>query len=175
MALQTHSASIAARIGKGIDVLSALLVLSFFPAFEACAQSSAGGQASTTAALIGASNAAGAGTNVPQTVGVETAGQPNAKALACLAAGRAILQRTSPDLNAALVQFNAAVTADSSNAQVRIVRALARTAQDFYRTLHRDGTTDAMRDRMFDFDGLNEMLDTKAILARGKQYETGGL
>lgn len=128
MALQTHSASIAARIGKGIDVLSALLVLSFFPAFEACAQSSAGGQASTTAALIGASNAAGAGTNVPQTVGVETAGQPNAKALACLAAGRAILQRTSPDLNAALVQFNAAVTADSSNAQVRIVRALARVA-----------------------------------------------
>ncbi|MFZ4789001.1 MAG: isocitrate lyase/PEP mutase family protein, partial [Beijerinckiaceae bacterium] len=56
-----------------------------------------------------------------------------------------------------------------------IVRALARTAQDFYETLHRDGTTDAMRDRMFDFDGLNEMLDTKAILARGKQYETGGL
>jgi 2-methylisocitrate lyase-like PEP mutase family enzyme len=56
-----------------------------------------------------------------------------------------------------------------------IVRALARTAQDFYETLHRDGTTDAMRDRMFDFDGLNEMLGTKAILARGKQYETGGL
>jgi len=55
-----------------------------------------------------------------------------------------------------------------------IVRALARTAQDFYRTLHRDGTTDAMRDRMFDFDGLNEMLETKAILARGKQYEAGG-
>ena len=56
-----------------------------------------------------------------------------------------------------------------------IVRALARTAQDFYQTLHRDGTTDAMRDRMFDFDGLNEMLGTKAILARGKHYETGGL
>lgn len=55
-----------------------------------------------------------------------------------------------------------------------IVRALARTAQDFYRALHRDGTTDAMRDRMFDFDGLNEMLETKAILARGKHYETGG-
>jgi 2-methylisocitrate lyase-like PEP mutase family enzyme len=56
-----------------------------------------------------------------------------------------------------------------------IVRALARTAQDFYQTLHRDGTTDAMRDRMFDFDGLNEMLETRSILARGKKYETGGV
>ncbi len=56
-----------------------------------------------------------------------------------------------------------------------IVRALARTAQDFYQTLHRDGTTDAMRDRMFDFDGLNEMLETRSILARGKKYETGGI
>lgn len=56
-----------------------------------------------------------------------------------------------------------------------IVRALARTAQDFYQTLHRDGTTDAMRDRMFDFDGLNKMLETRSILARGKKYETGGV
>ena len=55
-----------------------------------------------------------------------------------------------------------------------IVRAIARTAQDLYAALHRDGTTDAMRNHMFDFDGLNKMLGTKDILARGKKYETGG-
>ena len=52
-----------------------------------------------------------------------------------------------------------------------IVRAIAKAAQDFYATLHRDGTTDAYRDRMFDFRGINELLGTEAILARGKTYE----
>jgi 2-methylisocitrate lyase-like PEP mutase family enzyme len=52
-----------------------------------------------------------------------------------------------------------------------IVRTIARAAQDFYRVLARDGTTDAYRDRMFDFDALNELLDTKAILERGRAYE----
>jgi 2-methylisocitrate lyase-like PEP mutase family enzyme len=52
-----------------------------------------------------------------------------------------------------------------------IVRALARTASDFYAALHRDGTTDAMRNRMYDFQGLNDMLGTADILARGKSYE----
>ena len=55
-----------------------------------------------------------------------------------------------------------------------IVRALAKTAEAFYQALHRDGTTDAMRPHMFDFDGLNAMLGTKDILARGKSYEAGG-
>jgi 2-methylisocitrate lyase-like PEP mutase family enzyme len=54
-----------------------------------------------------------------------------------------------------------------------IVRALARAAQDFYATLARDGETNAFRDRMFDFDGLNAMLGTSDILARGKRYEGG--
>ena len=54
-----------------------------------------------------------------------------------------------------------------------IVRALARAAQDFYATLARDGQSNAFRDRMFDFDGLNGLLGTSDILARGKRYEGG--
>ena len=55
-----------------------------------------------------------------------------------------------------------------------IVRAIAKAAQDFYGVLRRDGTTDAYRDRMFDFRGINELLGTDAILARGKTYEDQG-
>ena len=55
-----------------------------------------------------------------------------------------------------------------------IVRALARAAQDFYGTLARDGQSNAFRDRMFDFEGLNGLLGTAGILARGKRYEEGG-
>ncbi len=54
-----------------------------------------------------------------------------------------------------------------------IVRALARTATDFYTALKRDGTSDAMRNSMYDFDGLNELLGTAGILAHGKSYEDG--
>jgi 2-methylisocitrate lyase-like PEP mutase family enzyme len=52
-----------------------------------------------------------------------------------------------------------------------IVRAIAKAAQDFYGILKRDGTTDAYRDRMFDFAGINVLLGTSAILERGKTYE----
>lgn len=52
-----------------------------------------------------------------------------------------------------------------------IVRAIAKAAQDFYAVLRRDGTTDAHRDRMFDFNGINALLGTEAILERGKTYE----
>ncbi len=52
-----------------------------------------------------------------------------------------------------------------------IVRALARGAADFYAALLRDGTTDAMRNSMYDFAGLNDLLGTSGILARGKSYE----
>jgi 2-methylisocitrate lyase-like PEP mutase family enzyme len=54
-----------------------------------------------------------------------------------------------------------------------IVRALARAAQEFYGTLARDGTSDAFRNRMFDFDGLNDLLGTAEILERGKRYDGG--
>jgi 2-methylisocitrate lyase-like PEP mutase family enzyme len=52
-----------------------------------------------------------------------------------------------------------------------IVRAIARQAQDFYATLRRDGTTDAFRDRMFDFAAINGIVGTAAMLERGRQYE----
>jgi 2-methylisocitrate lyase-like PEP mutase family enzyme len=54
-----------------------------------------------------------------------------------------------------------------------IVRALARAAQDFYGVLKRDGTTDAFRDRMFDFSAINAIVETDATLERGRRYEGG--
>ena len=54
-----------------------------------------------------------------------------------------------------------------------IARALAFAARDFYTTLKRDGTTDAFRDRMFDFQALNEIIGTPEMLARGRRYEAG--
>jgi len=53
-----------------------------------------------------------------------------------------------------------------------IVRALAKTAQDFYGSLKSNGTTAPFRARMFDFDALNELIGTPEMLARGKRYET---
>ncbi|WNJ91715.1 oxaloacetate decarboxylase [Bosea sp. 685] len=52
-----------------------------------------------------------------------------------------------------------------------IVRALARAAQDFYGTLKRDGSTDAFRDQMFDFDQLNAVIGTPQMIAAGRSYE----
>lgn len=54
-----------------------------------------------------------------------------------------------------------------------IVRALARTAEDYYQSLHRNGCNRPFSDRMFDFDGLNDRLGTEAMLAAGRRYETG--
>ncbi len=52
-----------------------------------------------------------------------------------------------------------------------IVRAIARTARAFYETLARDGDTQAFRDRMFDFDALNDVIGTPEMLALGRLYE----
>lgn len=52
-----------------------------------------------------------------------------------------------------------------------IVRAISRAAEDFYATLRRDGTTAAMRDRMFDFDALNAVIGTPEMLETGRRYE----
>jgi len=54
-----------------------------------------------------------------------------------------------------------------------IVRALARTAEDYYASLYENGSNRPFADRMFDFDGLNERLGTNDMLAQGKRYETG--
>ena len=52
-----------------------------------------------------------------------------------------------------------------------IVRALARTARDYYASLVEAGTTAPFMDRMLDFDGLNAAIGTPEMLARGKRYE----
>lgn len=51
-----------------------------------------------------------------------------------------------------------------------IVRALARAAEEFYGSLMTNGTTDAFRNRMFDFDALNALIGTPEMLERGKAY-----
>lgn len=55
-----------------------------------------------------------------------------------------------------------------------IVRALARTAEDYYASLMSTGSNRAFADRMFDFSGLNDRLGTDELLALGKRYESGG-
>lgn len=55
-----------------------------------------------------------------------------------------------------------------------IVRALARTAQDYYGNLVATGSNEGFRDRMHDFAGLNAVLGTDAMLALGKTYDGGG-
>ena len=55
-----------------------------------------------------------------------------------------------------------------------VVRAIARAAQHFYATLARDGTTDAFRSHMFDFDALNAVIGTPEMLALGRHYEKEG-
>lgn len=52
-----------------------------------------------------------------------------------------------------------------------IVRAMARTAQDYYRSLRTNGTNEPFRDRMFQFNELNELIGTPAMLAAGRHYE----
>ena len=52
-----------------------------------------------------------------------------------------------------------------------IVRALAKAAQEFYGSLRSNGTTAPFRERMFDFDALNDLIGTPEMLARGKRYE----
>ena len=51
-----------------------------------------------------------------------------------------------------------------------IVRALAKTAEEFYRSLKEHGTTDPFRPRMFDFDALNRLIGTPEMLERGRRY-----
>ena len=52
-----------------------------------------------------------------------------------------------------------------------IVRALAKTAEEFYGSLKTHGTTDPFRLRMFDFAALNNLIGTPELMALGKQYE----
>lgn len=51
-----------------------------------------------------------------------------------------------------------------------VVRALAKTAGDYYRGLVLTGSNEGFRDRMYDFDGLNEVIGTQNMLSQGKTY-----
>ncbi len=50
-------------------------------------------------------------------------------------------------------------------------RAVAHTLQGYYASLHQSRTTQPWRDRMLDFDGLNEVIGTPELMAVGKRYE----
>lgn len=52
-----------------------------------------------------------------------------------------------------------------------IVRALARTARDYYASLHAHGENGPFGERMFDFDGLNDVLGTNALMQAAKAYD----
>ena len=51
-----------------------------------------------------------------------------------------------------------------------IVRAMARCARDYYTSLARHGSNEPFRDRMFDFNQLNEVIGTPEMLALGDRY-----
>jgi 2-methylisocitrate lyase-like PEP mutase family enzyme len=52
-----------------------------------------------------------------------------------------------------------------------IVRALARTAQDYYQSLASHGSNKPFAERMFDFNGLNGVIGTDEMLKKGARYD----
>jgi 2-methylisocitrate lyase-like PEP mutase family enzyme len=58
-----------------------------------------------------------------------------------------------------------------------VVRALAKTAQEYYTSLQANGSNKPFADRMFDFDGLNSRIGTRDMLTTGQRFDgsdTGG-
>ena len=53
----------------------------------------------------------------------------------------------------------------------RAARAVAHTLQGYYASLRDHGSTLPWKDRMLDFDGLNEVIGTPELLMAGKRYE----
>jgi len=51
------------------------------------------------------------------------------------------------------------------------VRALAFALRDYLASLQAKGTTEPYRNRMLDFTGLNQLLDTEGFRTRGKRYD----
>jgi 2-methylisocitrate lyase-like PEP mutase family enzyme len=51
-----------------------------------------------------------------------------------------------------------------------IVRTLARTAEEFYGSLKKHGSTKSFRERMFDFEAINRLVGTPEMLERGARY-----
>lgn len=55
-----------------------------------------------------------------------------------------------------------------------VVRAMARSARRFYDTLRADGTSDALREEMYSFDELAEIVGTTDLLEAGRKYDAAG-
>ena len=56
-----------------------------------------------------------------------------------------------------------------------MVRMLSRAGQDYLQALRRDGSTLNIVERMNDFDAINEVIGTDAMLALGERYKADGL
>ena len=54
-----------------------------------------------------------------------------------------------------------------------LVRALTRTATEYFANLKNTGSTNGFRDRMLDFDELNGVLGTQDYLTLGRRYDSG--
>lgn len=52
-----------------------------------------------------------------------------------------------------------------------LVRVLTHAATAFLAELHREGDSRGWQERMLDFDGINALLGTEALLARGRAYD----
>lgn len=52
-----------------------------------------------------------------------------------------------------------------------IVRAIARTAEEYFRSLRAHGSNRPFADRMLDFDALNARIGTAAMLAEGRRFD----
>ncbi len=52
-----------------------------------------------------------------------------------------------------------------------LVRAIARTATDYFASLKTHGSNQPFRDRMLDFEGMNALVGTKELLAIGNRYD----
>ncbi|RZI63371.1 MAG: carboxyvinyl-carboxyphosphonate phosphorylmutase [Variovorax sp.] len=50
-------------------------------------------------------------------------------------------------------------------------RAVVHTLQGYYGSLHQHRTTQPWRDRMLDFDGLNDVIGTSELIRTGRQYD----
>jgi 2-methylisocitrate lyase-like PEP mutase family enzyme len=51
------------------------------------------------------------------------------------------------------------------------VRSIAYSLQEYFAVLKRDGSTAKVRDKMLDFNGLNETIGTPELLQLGKKYD----
>ena len=50
-------------------------------------------------------------------------------------------------------------------------RYLVRAMQEYFSTLHREGTTASMQRSMLDFNQLNDVIGTRELLDAAKAYE----